>query len=45
MKKIRSSQNGFMNKEYLTKLTTFYNEITDSVDEKRAVDVYLKVLF
>lgn len=36
---------GFMNKKRLTKLMTFYNEITNSVDEERAVDVvYLKVL-
>lgn len=34
-----------MNKKRLTKLMTFYNEITNSVDEERAVDVvYLKAL-
>lgn len=34
-----------MSQKYLTKLMAFYNEIINSVDEERAVDViYLKVL-
>lgn len=39
MKVIGSSKHGFMKEKCLTKLTALYNELTNLMDEERAVDV------
>lgn len=39
MKVIGSSQHGFMKKQHLTNLTALYNEMTNLMDEERAMDV------